>query len=69
MDILRNEVASSNGGGKFSLQICRPGLIDGVFEKDDHAFGPLSRIDHAKIAPGTVVRMHEHINDEILIYM
>lgn len=69
MNILRSKVAYSNGGGKFSLQIRRPGLIDGIFEKEDHAFGPLSRIDHAKIASGTVVRMHEHINDEILTYM
>ncbi|OXS72197.1 quercetin 2,3-dioxygenase [Lysinibacillus sp. KCTC 33748] len=69
MNILRNEQAYSNGGGVFSLQIHRPGLIDGIFEKEDHAFGPLSRIDHAKIGKGTMIRMHEHINDEILSYM
>jgi quercetin 2,3-dioxygenase len=69
MDILRNEGAYSNGGGAFSLQIRRPGIIDGIFDKEDHAFGPLSRIDHAKVAPGTIVRMHEHINDEILTYV
>ena len=69
MNILRNEQAYSNGGGVFSLQIRRPGLIDGIFEKEDHAFGPLSRIDHEKIGQGATIRMHEHINDEILNYM
>ncbi|EGA90949.1 accessory protein [Planococcus donghaensis MPA1U2] len=69
MNILRNEQAYSNGGGAFSLQFRRPGLIDGNFEKEDHAFGPLSRIDHAKIGQGTKISMHEHINDEILSYM
>ncbi|WP_342605161.1 pirin family protein [Peribacillus sp. FSL E2-0159] len=69
MNILRNEQAYSNGGGVFSLLIRRPGLIDGIFEKEDHAFGPLSRIDHAKIGQGTKISMHEHINDEILSYM
>ncbi|ETT80618.1 hypothetical protein MKZ08_12810 [Viridibacillus sp. FSL R5-0477] len=47
MNILRNEQAYSNGGGVFFLKIRRPGLIDGIFEKEDHAFGPLSRINHA----------------------
>ncbi|MEK5482706.1 MULTISPECIES: hypothetical protein [unclassified Viridibacillus] len=41
MNILRNEQAYSNGGGVFFLKISRPGLIDGIFEKEDHAFGPL----------------------------
>ncbi|WP_342429245.1 pirin family protein [Neobacillus sp. FSL H8-0543] len=69
MNILRNEQAYSNGGGVFSLQIRRPGLIDGNLEKEDHAFGPLSRIDHAKIGQGAMISMHEHINDEIFSYM
>lgn len=69
MNILRNEQGYSNGGKLFSLQIRRPGLIDGNVDKEDHAFGPLSRLDHANIARGTVIKMHEHTNDEILSYM
>jgi len=69
VNILRNEQVNSNGRGPFSLQIRRPGLIDGNLEKEDYAFGPLSRIDHAYIGKGVTIRMHEHINDEIISYM
>ena len=34
-----------------------------------HAFGPISRIDHANIKKGVLVPMHEHTNDEIISYM
>ena len=33
------------------------------------AFGPLSVIDHANLELGTLVKMHEHNNDEIFSYM
>lgn len=69
MYILKNEQSYSNGGGVFALQMRRPGMIWQDFTRDDLAFGPLSRIDHAQSGQGTLIPMHEHINDEILSYM
>lgn len=69
MNILKSTQAYSNGGGKFSLIIRRPGMIWQDFNRDDFAFGPLSRIDHAFVEQGVLVPMHEHINDEILTYI
>jgi redox-sensitive bicupin YhaK (pirin superfamily) len=69
MNILKSSQAYSNGGGVFSLQMRRPGMIWQDFTRDDFAFGPLSRIDHARLSKGALVSMHEHTNDEILSYM
>jgi redox-sensitive bicupin YhaK (pirin superfamily) len=46
----------------------RPGLVDGD-SSSDPVLGPLAIVDHARLGVGTVVRMHEHRNDEILSYM
>lgn len=35
----------------------------------DFAFGPLSIIDHAAMKKGITIKMHEHVNDEILSYV
>ena len=35
----------------------------------DTAFGPLAVIDHAVMKKGLTVKMHEHVNDEILSYL
>lgn len=41
-----------------------------IIEKnEDSAFGPLSFIDHAMMQKGITIKMHEHINDEILSYV
>ncbi len=69
MYILKNEQSHSNGGGIFSLKIRRPGMIWQDPARKDFAFGPLSRIDHAKIGRGATISMHEHVNDEILSYL
>jgi quercetin 2,3-dioxygenase len=53
--------------GSFRIRRIRPGAILG--SDGDLAFGPLSVIDHARLGVGTLVRMHEHKNDEILSYM
>jgi redox-sensitive bicupin YhaK (pirin superfamily) len=45
----------------------RPGAVLG--DGASPAFGPLSAIDHANLDVGTVVKMHEHKNDEILSYL
>ena len=69
MNILRSNQAVTNGGTQFQLKIRRPGLIYQDETRDDLAFGPLSRIDHAQMASGVTIRMHEHTNDEIFSYM
>ena len=69
MNILRKEQVFSQGNQTFSIKLIRPGLIWQDSTLDDFAFGPLSRIDHANLAEGALVRMHEHINDEILSYI
>lgn len=53
--------------GPFQLRRIRPGLSLG--RPDDSGFGGLGLIDHARLQPGLVVRMHEHRNDEIVSYM
>lgn len=35
----------------------------------DHGYGPLAAVDDATLEPGTLVRMHEHRNDEIVSYV
>lgn len=69
MNILRHQQSYTNGNPIFNLTFRRPGLIWQDTTLDDFAFGALSRIDHAKLGKGAFVKMHEHINDEILSYM
>jgi len=44
MYILKSTQSYSNGGGIFSLQMKRLGMIYQDFTRDDFAFDPLSRI-------------------------
>lgn len=60
MYILKPTQSYNNGGGIFSLQIKRSGMIYQDFTRDDFAFGPLSRIDHAKLGQGAFIPIHEH---------
>lgn len=53
--------------GPFQLRRIRPGVALG--RADDAGFGGLGLIDHARLQPGLVVKMHEHRNDEIISYM
>jgi len=53
--------------GGFGIQILYPGLIRP--QLNDTGFATLGRIDHAKIAPGTLIPMHPHRDDEILTYL
>jgi len=46
----------------------QPGDILGN-ETTDTAFGPLAIIDHAVMKTGLTIKMHEHVNDEILSYI
>lgn len=67
LKILRAHASHGFEQGSFKIRRVRPGLIFG--SKADPAFGPLAVLDHANLGVGTVVRMHEHKNDEILSYM
>jgi quercetin 2,3-dioxygenase len=53
--------------GKFIIRMIAPGLK--LNNPADHGLGPLGRVDHATLQPGTLVSMHPHQNDEILSYM
>ena len=52
----------------FSITRVQPGNILGG-EATDTAFGPLAIIDHAVMKKGLTIKMHEHVNDEILSYI
>lgn len=67
LKILRTEAGRTFRQGPFRIRRIRPGEILG--HDADSAFGPLSVIDHANLDVGTLVSMHEHINDEILSYL
>ncbi|MBF7994906.1 pirin family protein [Rahnella laticis] len=66
-NVLRAEPKTTFEYGPFRIRRMRPGQI--LPERGDDAFGPLSVIDHANLEQGTLVKMHEHNNDEILSYM
>ena len=53
--------------GPFQLRRIRPGVALG--RTDDAGFGGLGLIDHARLQPSLVVKMHEHRNDEIISYL
>src|SRR5690606_16791955 len=55
-----------HGQGGFSIEILHPGLVrrDG-----DSGIGTIGRIDDASVAPGTLVPMHPHRDDEIITYL
>ena len=54
--------------GPFTITRVHPGDILGN-KTADTAFGPLAVIDHAVMKKGLTVKMHEHVNDEILSYL
>ncbi len=51
--------------GNAHISILYPGLI---LTNDDTGFYSIGRIDHASINAGAVIKMHPHINDDILSY-
>ncbi|MEH7238678.1 pirin family protein [Bacillus sp. JJ1562] len=53
--------------GPFTITRIQPGDI--LEENEDFSFGPLSIIDHAVMKKGLTIKMHEHVNDEILSYV
>ena len=53
--------------GGFGIQILYPGLI--LPQLNDTGISTIGRIDHARIAPGSLIPMHPHRDDEILTYL
>ncbi|MBP1968521.1 redox-sensitive bicupin YhaK (pirin superfamily) [Virgibacillus natechei] len=54
--------------GPFTITRVLPGGILGN-KTADPAFGSLANIDHAVMKKGLTIKMHEHVNDEILSYV
>ncbi len=54
--------------GPFSITRVLPGRVFGD-KSTSSSFGPLSNIDHAVMQKGLTIKMHEHVNDEILSYV
>ena len=65
--IVSPETHQVRSHGPFQLRRIHPGIA--LEQRDDAGFGGLGVIDHARLQPGLVVRMHEHRNDEIISYM
>jgi redox-sensitive bicupin YhaK (pirin superfamily) len=55
-----------HSAGGFGIEILHLGL---ALQDGDSGLGALGRIDHARVAEGTVVGMHPHRDDEILTYL
>ena len=53
--------------GPFTIRRNMPGAA--LPDYHDHGYGPLALFDDATLAPGTLIRMHEHRNDEIISYV
>lgn len=69
MDIFRHTDSFDKVGSRIEFRSQWPGVADGDLEKEDYAFGPLQSFDHALIRKGTIIKMHEHKNDEIISYL
>jgi redox-sensitive bicupin YhaK (pirin superfamily) len=53
--------------GKFKILVHYPGFA--IPDHDDHGYGPLATIGESFMAPDTWIRMHRHINDEIISWV
>ena len=63
---LDREMKQGHRRGGFGIEILYPGVALGA---GDSGVGAIGHIDHAEIAPGHLVPMHSHKDDEILSYM
>jgi quercetin 2,3-dioxygenase len=60
-----HKIDLSQKRGNSHISILYPGLAAG---NTDSGIGSIGRIDQASIPPGVTIRMHPHVNDEILSY-
>jgi hypothetical protein len=57
----------SQNQGKFRIHFNFPGR--GVPNHEDHGYGPLSTVVESFMDPGTLIRMHQHRNEEIISWV
>ena len=57
----------SQNQGKFRTHFNFPGRA--VPDHDDHGYGPLSTVVESFMDPGTLIRMHQHRNEEIISWV
>jgi len=57
----------SQNQGNFRTHFNFPGR--GVPNHDDHGYGPLSTVVESFLDPGTLIRMHQHRNEEIISWV
>jgi len=60
-----HKISKTRFTGHGPIKILYPGL---EISKEDTGIGSIGRIDHPEIHGNTVIKMHPHINDEILSY-
>ena len=53
--------------GKFRIHFNFPGRA--VPDHDDHGYGPLATVVESFMDPGTLIRMHQHRNEEIVSWV
>ncbi|AUX09834.1 pirin-related protein [Halalkaliarchaeum desulfuricum] len=61
----RTEVSQNQG--KFRIHFNFPGRA--VPNHDDHGYGPLATVVESFMDPGTLIRMHQHRNEEIISWV
>ncbi len=57
----------SQDQGKFRIHLNFPGQA--VPGHDDHGYGPLATVVESFMDPGTLIRMHQHRNEEIISWV
>ncbi|MFD1647655.1 pirin family protein [Haloarchaeobius litoreus] len=57
----------SQNQGKFRIHFDFPGRA--VPDHDDHGYGPLATVVESFMDPGTLIRMHQHRNEEIISWV
>jgi redox-sensitive bicupin YhaK (pirin superfamily) len=57
----------SQDQGKFRIHFNFPGRA--VPDHDDHGYGPLANVVESFMDPGTLIRMHQHKNEEIVSWV
>lgn len=60
------KISLENKMGNERIKILYPGIV--MEGSGDSGLASIGRIDHANIPKDTIVRMHPHVNDEILSY-
>ncbi|WP_247730902.1 pirin family protein [Halovivax limisalsi] len=61
----RTEISQNQG--KFRIHFDFPGRA--VPDHDDHGYGPLATVVESFMDPGTLIRMHQHRNEEIISWV